>query len=151
MPTSIAFAHDLSPICLTIFSFSNIPCGTSGILGGPISISIAFAHALIKLYLVLFTYCRFVSLCRRNPGFHSSNPRSARALRLSHFRPSFRIVLADVCGPECRKTSLCVVFAKIVFSPTPNAKSNTTNRHLSNDMLYIIILNTPSYAKRYFE
>ena len=43
---------------------------------------------------------------------------------LSCFRPSFRIVLADVCGPECRKTSLCAVFAKIVFSPTPNATSN---------------------------
>ena len=67
--------------------------------------------------------CRFVSLCTRNPGFHSSNPRSARALRLSRFRPSFRIVLADVCGPECRKTSLCAVFAKIAFSPTPNAKA----------------------------
>ena len=140
MSTSIAFAHDLSPICLTKFSFSNIPCGTCGILGGPISISIAFAHALFQLYLVLLTYCRFVSLCTRNPGFHSSNPRSARALRLSRFRPSFRIVLADVCGPECRKTSLCAVFAKIVFSPTPNATSNTTNRHLSNDMLYFIIL-----------
>ena len=119
--TSIAFAHDLSPICLTIFSFSNIPCGTCGILGGPISISIAFAHALFQLYLVLFTYCRFVSLCTRNPGFHSSNPRPARALRLLRFRPSFRIVLADVCGPGCRKTSLCAVFAKIVFSPSPNA------------------------------
>ena len=71
MSTSIAFAHDLSPICLTIFSFSNIPCGTSGILGGPISISIAFAHALFQLYLVLLTYCRFISLCTRNPGFHS--------------------------------------------------------------------------------
>ena len=135
MSTSIAFAHDLFPICLTQFSFSNIPCGTSGILGGPISISIAFAHALFQLYLVLLTDCRFVSLCTRNPGFHSSNPRSARALRLSRFRPSFRIVLADVCGPECRKTSLCAVFAKIVFSPTPNAKSNTKSRHLSNDTL----------------
>ena len=51
----------------------------------------------------------------------------------SAFRPSFRIVLADVCGPECRKTSLCAVFAKIAFSPAPNAKSNTTNRPLSND------------------
>ena len=140
MSTSIAFAHDLSPICLTIFSFSNIPCGTCRILGGPISISIAFAHALFQLYLVLFTYCRFVSLCTRNPGFHSSNPRSARALRLSRFRPSFRIVLADVCGPECRQTSLCAVFAKIVFSPTRNTKSNTKNRPLSNDMLYFIIL-----------
>ena len=68
MSTSIAFAHDLSPICLTQFSFSNIPCGTSRILGGPISISIAFALALFQLYLVLFTYCRFVSLCTRNPG-----------------------------------------------------------------------------------
>ena len=29
---------------------------------------------------------------------------------LSRFRPSFRIVLAGVCGPECRKTSLCAVF-----------------------------------------
>ena len=29
MSTSIAFAHDLSPIYLTKFSFSNIPCGTS--------------------------------------------------------------------------------------------------------------------------
>ena len=125
MSTSIAFAHDLPPICLTIFSFSNILCGTSRILGGPISISIAFAHALIQVYLVLFTYCRFVSLCTRNPGFHSSNPRSARVLRLSCFRPSFRIVLADVCGPECRKTSLCMVFAKIAFSPTPNVQSNT--------------------------
>ena len=135
MSTSIAFAHDLSPICLTIVSFSNIPCGTSRILGGPISISIAFAHALIQLYFVLFTYCRFV--------FHSSNPRSARALRLSLFRPSFRIVPADVCGPECRKTSLCAVFAKIAFSPTPNAKSNTTNIPLSNDMLYLILVKTP--------
>ena len=140
MSTSIAFAHDLSPICLTIFSFSNIPCGTSGILGGPISISIAFAHALFQLYLVLFTYCRFVSLCTRNPGFHSSNPRSARALRLSRFRPSFRIVLADVCGPECRKTSLCAVFAKIAFSPTRNTKSNTINRPLSNDMPFLILV-----------
>ena len=32
MSTSIAFAHDLSPICLTIFSFSDIPCGTCRIL-----------------------------------------------------------------------------------------------------------------------
>ena len=137
MSTSIAFAHDLSPICLTIFSFSNILCGTSRILGGPILIFfIAFAHALIQLCLVLFTNCHFVSLCIRNRGFHSSNPRSARALRLSRFRPSFRIVLADVCGPECRKTSLCAVFAKIVVSPTPNTKSNTTNRHLSNCLLY---------------
>ena len=143
MSTSIAFAHDLSPIYLTIFSFSNIPCGTSRILGGPISISIAFAHALFQLYFVLFTYCRFVSLCTRNPGFLSSNPRSARALRLSRFRPSFRIVLADVCGLECPQTSLCAVFAKIVFSPTRNTKSNTTNRPLSNDMLYFIILKTP--------
>ena len=54
---------------------------------------------------------------------------------LSCFRPSFRIVLADVCGPECRKTSLCAVFAKIVFSPTPNTKSNTQHRHLSSDTL----------------
>ena len=93
----------------------------------------------------LFTYCRFVSLCTRNPGFHSSNPRSARALRLSRFRPSFRIVLADVCGcgPECRKTSLCAVFAKIVFSPTPNAKSNTKKIPLSNYMFYFVILKTP--------
>ena len=68
MSTSIAFAHDLSPICLTQFSFSNIPCGTSRILGGPILISIAFAHALFQPYLVLFTHCRFVSLCTRNPG-----------------------------------------------------------------------------------
>ena len=113
MSTSIAFAHDLSPICLTIFSFSNIPCGTSGILGGPISISIAFAHALIQLYLVLLSYCRFVSLCTRNPGFRSSNPRSARALRLSHFRPSFRIVLADVCGADLsvvrRRSARCLL------------------------------------------
>ena len=58
---------------------------------------------------------------------------------LSCFRPSFRIVLADVCGPECRQTSLCAVFAKIVFSPTGNTKSNTTNRPLSNDMLYFIL------------
>ena len=70
MSTSIAFAHDLSPICLTKFSFSNIPCGTSGILGG-LSISIAFAYALFQVYLVLFTYCRFVSLSTRNQGFHS--------------------------------------------------------------------------------
>ena len=59
---------------------------------------------------------------------------------LSCFRPLFRIVLADVCGPECRQTSLCVVFVKIVFSPTRNTKSNTTIRPLSNDMLYFIIL-----------
>ena len=59
---------------------------------------------------------------------------------LSCFRPSFRIVLADVCGPECRQTSLCAVFAKIAFSPTRNTKSNTTNRPLSNDMLYFILL-----------
>ena len=71
MSTSIAFAHDLSPICLTKCTFSNIPCGTSGILGGPTSISIAFAHALFQFDFVLFTYCRFVSLCTRNPGFHS--------------------------------------------------------------------------------
>ena len=135
MSTSIAFAHDLYPICLTIFSFSNVPCGTCGILGGPISISIAFADALFQLYLVYFTFCRFASLCTCNPGFHSQNPRSARALRLSRFRPSFRIVLADVCGPECRKTSLCAVFAKIAFSPTRNAKSNANNRHLSSDTL----------------
>ena len=56
---------------------------------------------------------------------------------LSCFRPSFRIVLADVCGPECRQTSLCAVFAKIAFSPTRNTKSNTKNRPLSNDMLYL--------------
>ena len=143
MLTYIAFAHDLSPICLTIFSFSNIPCGTSDILGGPIPISTAFAHALIQNYLVLFTYCRFVSLCTRNPGFHSPNPRSARALRLSRFRPSVPIVLADVCRTECRKTSLCAVFAEIAFSPTPNATSNTQNRHLSNGMLYFILLKTP--------
>ena len=139
MSTSIAFAHDLSPICLTIFSFSNIPCGTSDILGGPISISIAFAHALIQLHLVLFTYCRFVSLCTRNPGFHSSNPCSARALRLSRFRPSFRIVLADVCGPECHKTSLCAVFAKIIFSPTPNTKPNTTKIGTSRTICFILL------------
>ena len=143
MSTSIAFADALPLHYLILFSFSNIPCGTSGILGGPISISIAFAHGLFQLYLVLFTYCRFVSLCTRNPGFHSSNPRSARALRLSRFRPSFRMVLADICGLECRKTSLCAVFAEIVFSPMPNATSNATNRHLSNDMLYFIILTTP--------
>jgi len=59
---------------------------------------------------------------------------------LSCFRPSFRIVLADVCGPECRQTSLCAVFAKIAFSPTRNTKSNTTNRPLSIDMLYFILL-----------
>ena len=59
---------------------------------------------------------------------------------LSCFRPSFRIVLADVCGPECRQTSLCAVFAKIAFSPTRNTNSNTTNRLLSNDMLYFVIL-----------
>ena len=59
---------------------------------------------------------------------------------LSCFRPSFRIVLADVCGPECRQTSLCAVFAKIALSPTRNATSNTTNRHLSHDMLYFILL-----------
>ena len=143
MSTSIAFANDLSPICLTNFSFSNFLCRTFGIFGGPRKISIAFAHALFQLYLVLFTYCRFVSLCTRNPGFHSSNPRSARAFRLLRFRPSFRIVLADVCGPACRKTSLCAVFAKIVFSPMPNATSNTKNIHFSNDMLYFIILNKP--------
>ena len=60
---------------------------------------------------------------------------------LSCFRPSFRIVLADVCGPGCRQTSLCAVFAKIAFSPTRNTKSNTNNRPLSNDMLYFILLN----------
>ena len=59
---------------------------------------------------------------------------------LSRLRPSFRIVLADVCGPESRQTSLRAVFAKIVFSPTRNAKSNTKNRHLWNDMLYFIII-----------
>ena len=64
------------------------------------------------------------------------------------FRPSFRIVLADVCGPECRQTSLCAVFAKIVFAPTRNAKSNTTNRHLSHDMLYLIILKNTSSRLR---
>ena len=89
MSTSIAFAHDLSPICLTIFSFSNIPCGTCGILGGPISISIAFAHALFQLYPVLFTYCRFVSLCTHNPGFRSSNPRSAELCAYRVFDPRF--------------------------------------------------------------
>ena len=135
MLTFIAFADALPLHYLILFSFSNIPCGTSDILGGSISISIAFAHALFQLYLVLLTYCRFVSLCTCNPGFHSSNPRSAQALRLSRFQSSFRIVPADVCGPECRKTSLCAVFAKTAFSPTPNAKSNTQNRHLSNDML----------------
>ena len=145
MQTFIAFADALLLHYFVLLSFSNIPCGTFGILGGPISISIAFAHALFQFYFVLFIYCRFVSLCTRNPGFHSSNPRSARALRLSRFRPSFCIVLADVRGPECRKTSLCAVFAKIeiVFSPTPNAKSNTKNRHLSNDMFYLIILKKP--------
>ena len=147
--TSIALAHDLSPIYLTTFSFSNIPCGTSRILGGPISISIAFAHALFQLDLVLFTYGSLVSLCTRNPGFLSSNPRSARALRLSRFRPSFRIVLADVCGPECPKTSLCAVFAKIAFSPSRNTKSNTQNIPLSNDMLYFICLKTPCSRLRY--
>ena len=60
---------------------------------------------------------------------------------LSRFRPSCHIVLADVCGPECRKTSLCAVFAKIEFSPMRNAKSNTTTRHLSHDMLYFLLLN----------
>ena len=59
---------------------------------------------------------------------------------LSCFRPSFRIVLADVCGPECRHTSLCAVFAKIAFSPARNTKSNTTNRPLSNEMLYDVFL-----------
>ena len=57
---------------------------------------------------------------------------------LSCFRPSFRIVLADVCGPECRQTSLCAVFKstpleryalfdsskKHVLSPTRNATLN---------------------------
>ena len=153
MSTFIAFADALLLHCLVSFSFSNIPCGTFGILGGPISTSIAFAHALFQFYIVLLTYCRFVSLCARNPGFHSSNPRSARALRLSRFRPSFRIVLADVCGHECRKTSLCAVFAKTAFSPTPNTKSNTTNRHLPNDMLYFIFLKhrALAYARRYSE
>ena len=33
MSTSIAFAHDLSPVYHIIFSFSNIPCGTCRILG----------------------------------------------------------------------------------------------------------------------
>ena len=72
---------------------------------------------------------------------------------LSCFRSSFRIVLADVCGAECRQTSLCAVFAKIAFSPTRNTKSNTTNRPLSNDMLYSILLKTRAlaYAKRYFD
>ena len=55
-------------------------------------------------------------------------------------RPSFRIVLADVCGPECRQKSLCAVFAKIAFSPTRNTKWHTTIRALSNDMLYFILL-----------
>ena len=69
----IAFA-DVLPLhylIIILFSFFKIPCETSRIFGGPISISIAFAHALFQLYLVLFTYCRFVSLCTRNSGFLS--------------------------------------------------------------------------------
>ena len=93
----------------------------------------------------------------RDGCFRSLKRRSARSLRrfvpktrenlavgglfgLSCFRPSFRIVLADVCGPECPETSLCAVFAKIVFSPTRNTKSNTINRPLSNDMPFFILL-----------
>ena len=93
----------------------------------------------------------------RDGCFRSLKRRSARSLRrfvpktrenlavgglfgLSCFRPSFRIVLADVCGPECPETSLCAVFAKIAFSPTRNTKSNTINRPLSNDMPFFILL-----------
>ena len=40
---------------------------------------------------------------------------------------------------------IMIVFAKFVFSPTPNAKSNPRNRHLSSDVLYSILLeNTES-------
>ena len=63
---------------------------------------------------------------------------------LSSFRASFRIMLADVCGPECRQMSLCAVFDKIVFSPTRNAKSNTTNRPLARHAIFISQKNTCS-------
>ena len=69
---SIAFADALHLYYCILFSFANIPFETCRIL----SISIAFAHDL-----------PWVSLCTRNPGFHSSNPRSARAsLSLLPFR-----------------------------------------------------------------
>ena len=68
----IAFADALHLYSCILFSFANIPFETCRIL----SISIAFAHDL-----------PWVSLCTRNPGFHSSNPRSARAsLSLLPFR-----------------------------------------------------------------
>ena len=78
---SIAFADALHLYYCILFSFANIPFETCRIL----SISIAFAHDL-----------PWVSLCTRNPGFHSSNPRSARA---SLSLLPFRIALYDECSP----------------------------------------------------
>ena len=72
---------------------------------------------------------------------NSSEPRCGRSLRPIVFSTLVSYRAADVCGPECRQTSLCAVFAKIVFSPTRNTTSNTKHRHLSHDMIYFTILN----------
>ena len=93
-----------------------------------------WARALVRAWPRMRPECglerRQTSLCA---VFAYENVAVRGVCGLSCFRPSFRIALAKVFATGRRKTSLCAHVAKIAFSPTRNAKSNETNRHLSRE------------------
>ena len=94
------------------------------------------ARDLSKIHARSGLGVRLVSLCTAFPALGVDSVRYAHDFRAMRFCLPIRLGMAGVCGPVCRKTPLCAMLAKIVFSPQRNATSNTLCVDFSCNLLF---------------